>query len=86
MISEIEHRIRERAHKIWESEGRPADRAEAHWSMASAEIAAESPKAAPETAAAKTAAAKPRAPKAAAAPKAEKAPKAKALRPKAPKA
>ena len=40
MITELEDRIRERAHRIWESEGRPGDRAEAHWSMASAEIAA----------------------------------------------
>jgi hypothetical protein len=41
MITETEHRIRERAHMIWEREGRPADRAEAHWMAASAEIAAE---------------------------------------------
>lgn len=27
-------RIRERAHRIWESEGRPDDRAEVHWSIA----------------------------------------------------
>lgn len=27
-------RIRERAHKIWESEGRPDDRAEVHWEIA----------------------------------------------------
>ena len=26
MITELEHRIRERAHMIWEREGRPADR------------------------------------------------------------
>ena len=44
MITELEHRIRERAHMIWEREGRPADRAEAHWMTASAEIAAEAPK------------------------------------------
>ncbi|WP_181706208.1 DUF2934 domain-containing protein [Chthonobacter rhizosphaerae] len=29
-----EARIRERAHRIWESEGRPDDRAEVHWSIA----------------------------------------------------
>ena len=39
MIDELEHRIRERAHRIWEQEGRPAGRAEAHWAMASAELA-----------------------------------------------
>jgi hypothetical protein len=43
MIQELEHRIRQRAHGIWESEGRPSDRAEIHWSMARAEIAAELP-------------------------------------------
>ena len=82
MITELEHRIRERAHTIWEREGRPADRAEVHWSLARAEIAAEPPKpAAPTTAAPKKAPAKPRAKAAAAAAtkveKAEKAPKAK---------
>ena len=41
MIRELEHRIRERAHKIWESEGRPSDRADIHWTMASAELAAQ---------------------------------------------
>lgn len=30
--------IRQRAHAIWESEGRPDDRSEEHWKMASAEI------------------------------------------------
>jgi DUF2934 family protein len=84
MITELEHRIRERAHTIWEREGRPADRAEVHWSLAIAEIAAEAPKpAAPTPAAAKKAPAKPRAKvAAAAAPKVEKAEKAE----KAPKA
>jgi hypothetical protein len=37
-----EQRIRERAYAIWESEGRPAGRAEAHWLQAEAEIAGES--------------------------------------------
>ncbi len=41
MIKELENSIRERAHLIWEREGRPADRAAAHWDMAAAEIAAE---------------------------------------------
>jgi hypothetical protein len=36
--------VRERAHLIWEREGRPAGRAEAHWSMAEAELAAETSK------------------------------------------
>lgn len=30
--------IRQRAHAIWESEGRPENRAEEHWKMASVEI------------------------------------------------
>ncbi|HET9068723.1 MAG TPA: DUF2934 domain-containing protein [Amaricoccus sp.] len=47
MIQELDSRIRERAHSIWESEGRPADRAEVHWTMARAEIAAEAPSATP---------------------------------------
>ena len=34
-----EHLIRERAHSIWESEGRPPGRAEAHWARASQELA-----------------------------------------------
>ena len=33
--------IRERAHQIWEREGRPEGRHLEHWEMASAEIAAE---------------------------------------------
>lgn len=41
MIEEVEHRIRERAHGIWEREGRPSDRAEAHWFQAAAELFAE---------------------------------------------
>ena len=79
MTDELEHRIRERAHKIWEREGRPADRAEAHWSAASAEIAAEAAQAAKPKAPRKTAAARPKAAPgvAPAAPKRRK-PKAKA--------
>ncbi len=41
-------RIAERAHRIWESEGRPADKAEEHWRRAEAEVAAEELAAAPE--------------------------------------
>ncbi|HET9067865.1 MAG TPA: DUF2934 domain-containing protein [Amaricoccus sp.] len=73
MIQELETRIRERAHSIWEREGRPADRAEAHWSMARAEIAAEAPPAtsaeAPKAEAPAKRARKPAAPRSKAAPK-----------------
>ncbi len=41
MNKELSHRIRERAHSIWEDEGRPSGRADAHWSLASAQLAAE---------------------------------------------
>ena len=40
MTAELDHEIRQRAHGIWEQEGRPAGRAEAHWAMASAELTA----------------------------------------------
>jgi hypothetical protein len=53
MIDDLEHRIRERAHTIWEQEGRPSGRAEAHWAMASAELAAQ-PKPKPRRRAAAT--------------------------------
>jgi Protein of unknown function (DUF2934) len=33
--SEQEQRIRERAYQLWEAEGRPEGRAEAHWALAS---------------------------------------------------
>lgn len=36
-----EARIRERAHRIWESEGRPDDRGEVHWEIAARIIAEE---------------------------------------------
>lgn len=36
-----EHRIRERAHRIWEEEGRPHGREDSHWEMASEQIAIE---------------------------------------------
>ena len=38
MIDDLEDRIRDHAHAIWEREGRPAGRAEAHWSLAVAEV------------------------------------------------
>jgi DUF2934 family protein len=51
MSGNLEARIRERAHKIWEREGRPQGREVAHWQMAAAEVAAET--AAPAAKAAK---------------------------------
>jgi hypothetical protein len=41
MSGNLDGRIRERAHLIWEREGRPQGRDLAHWHMARAEIAAE---------------------------------------------
>lgn len=42
MSDEIwEQLVRERAHAIWEREGRPDDAAERHWAMAAAELRAE---------------------------------------------
>ncbi|MBB3263489.1 hypothetical protein FHW79_001085 [Azospirillum sp. OGB3] len=41
MADDLESRIRARAHQIWEREGRPEDRAEDHWKLASEEIAIE---------------------------------------------
>ena len=35
----LEQRIRERAYKIWEDEGRPEGRQEAHWELAKLAIA-----------------------------------------------
>ena len=40
MSAEVDHQIRQRAHSIWEQEGRPHGRAEAHWALASAELTA----------------------------------------------
>lgn len=40
-FDEIESRIRERAHQIWEREGRPEGREAAHWEMAKEQIAIE---------------------------------------------
>jgi hypothetical protein len=37
-MDEREDRIRQRAHAIWEAEGRPEGRHEAHWQQACAEI------------------------------------------------
>jgi hypothetical protein len=38
MTEDRERRIRERAHEIWEQEGRPEGRQEEHWRQASQEI------------------------------------------------
>lgn len=35
MADDREHRIRERAYRLWEDEGRPEGRAEHHWRQAS---------------------------------------------------
>jgi hypothetical protein len=40
-MDEIERRIRERAHQLWEREGRPDGRDAAHWDMAKEQIAIE---------------------------------------------
>jgi hypothetical protein len=40
-MSKADDRIRERAYRLWESEGRPDGRALAHWDMAEKLIAAE---------------------------------------------
>ena len=83
MADDRQNRIRQRAHEIWEQEGRPEGAHERHWRQAENEMAAadakpvKKPAAPRKPAAAK--AARPAAAKAAAAPK----PKA-AARPKAP--
>lgn len=41
MNPEIERRIRERAYKIWEDQGRPAGREIDHWTEACERVAAE---------------------------------------------
>jgi hypothetical protein len=61
-IASQEQRIRERAYAIWEGEGRPAGRAEAHWLQAEAEIACEPARPNGETAQAGAARAAARAP------------------------
>jgi hypothetical protein len=40
-MDEIERRIRERAHQLWEREGRPEGRDAVHWDMAKEQIAIE---------------------------------------------
>ncbi|HYC03004.1 MAG TPA: DUF2934 domain-containing protein [Azospirillaceae bacterium] len=41
MYREDDERIRQRAHQIWESEGRPEGREQAHWDMARELVAQE---------------------------------------------
>lgn len=41
MAEDLDSRIRRRAHEIWEREGRPQGRSDAHWELASEEIAIE---------------------------------------------
>ncbi|WP_035715124.1 DUF2934 domain-containing protein [Azorhizobium doebereinerae] len=40
-MTRIDDRVRERAHRIWEEEGRPAGRADLHWAMARQSVALE---------------------------------------------
>lgn len=41
MADDLERRVAERAHRIWEREGRPDGRSAEHWDMAREEIAIE---------------------------------------------
>ena len=41
MDEELQRRIRERAHQLWEHDGRPEGRADEHWERARAELAAD---------------------------------------------
>ncbi len=70
MTNERRERIRERAHEIWEREGRPEGRDVEHWQMAVAEIEAEAAQEA-DVGAPAAPAAKPRKAKAAPATEAE---------------
>lgn len=40
-MTDTEQRVRERAHQIWEAEGRPHGRHEEHWRLAREQIAGE---------------------------------------------
>lgn len=40
-MSDLEERIRRRAYQLWEAEGRPEGRAQAHWARACAQVAVE---------------------------------------------
>lgn len=68
MNPHIEHRVRERAYRIWLDEGMPEGRADLHWSMASELVATEEheePSTADEAAPAEAAARRPATAKAA---------------------
>ena len=57
MANGREHEIRQRAHQIWEREGRPDGMDREHWVRAERELAQEAPAAAPKQAGARKAAA-----------------------------
>lgn len=46
MTADFESRVRQRAHEIWEREGRPEGRDREHWKQAEAELQAENRKSA----------------------------------------
>lgn len=50
MASDREDEIRQRAHRIWEREGRPDGMDKDHWARAERELAGESPADAPQQA------------------------------------
>lgn len=54
MQDDREARIRDRAHAIWEEEGRPEGRDREHWERAAAEVEAEERAAEPDDAAGKS--------------------------------
>lgn len=53
-MSDRETRVRERAHHLWEQEGRPSGREAEHWHQASREIEAEDSPVAAKTKAPRT--------------------------------
>ena len=87
MSSNREEKIRQRAHAMWEKEGRPHGAHDRHWQQATSEVDGEDAAAAGEPAAAKKSPAKAKASATAAAPaKAAKPAPAKAEQPAAAKA
>ena len=77
--SDLQERIRQRAHAIWEREGRPSGRDQDHWRDAESELARDEAAAAPARPAAK----KPRAAKSGAKSTATPAKRARAAKPAA---
>lgn len=59
-MSDMNKRIEQRAHEIWEREGKPHGKHDEHWAQAEAEIRAESGAEKPAKAAGKSKAAKPK--------------------------